>query len=230
MIADNSEPHNERNFDEKDFESSSNASIISTVSNQKPEILDDFKPASEIDSNTERLSTGATSLDKILKGGLETSTITQIVGQPGSGKTQLCFTLCAVLPSRFKCMFIDTEGTFRPERIQEISRTRETDNSLQNILVKKVSTTFELENCLEIIDNKLQPDHLIKLIIIDSIMNLHRVEYSAPAKLSQRQQRLNTFMFKLRHIAQSKSIAVAVTNQVYSNYALGQREKLLEDI
>ena len=100
------------------------------------------------------------------------------------------------MPSHFKCIFIDTEGTFRPERIEQIKRARETNSSLQNILVKKVSTTFELENCLEIIDKKLQSDCTIKLIIIDSIMSLYRVEYSGPAKLSQRQQQLNIFMFK----------------------------------
>jgi DNA repair protein RadA len=184
-----------------------------------PEISDLLIPASEIRPNDNKFSTGAKSLDDLLDGGLEPKTITQFYGPPGSGKTQLCFTICAVLPFPFKCLYIDTEGTFRPERITQIAETRKINISLQNILVSKVFSTIELENCIDSIDKVIQSDPTIKLVIIDSMTNLYRVEYPGPAKLSQRQQQLTQYIHKLRHIAQTKKIAIVITNQVYSDYS-----------
>lgn len=55
---------------------------------------------------------------------METGVITQFYGAPGSGKTNLCFTLCVMLPSRYTAIYIDTESSFRPERIKAIARAR----------------------------------------------------------------------------------------------------------
>ena len=77
-----------------------------------------------------RCSTGSTALDELLLGGIETQAVTEFYGEFGSGKSQICHTLCAVakqpvgsggLDSR--TIYIDTEGTFRPERIQEIGKS-----------------------------------------------------------------------------------------------------------
>jgi len=72
-----------------------------------------------------------------LNGGIEAGVITQIYGPPGSGKTQLCHTLSVVMPSDYRVVYIDTEGSFRPERIQEIANVRGFDSKqiLQTILV-----------------------------------------------------------------------------------------------
>jgi DNA repair protein RadA len=202
-----------------------NYSDILISENQQPE-KELFILASEIDSKIERLSTGAKSLDDMIGGGLELKTITQFYGSPGSGKTQLCFTLCAILPSHFKCIYLDTEGTFRPERIKQIATARNTNTTIQNIFVAKVSTTFELEKCIDSIDKKIRLDSTIKLIIIDSMTNLFRVEYSGPTKLSQRQQQLNKYMYKLHHLAQTQNVAIVMTNQVYSDYSASyQKDK-----
>ncbi|MGB8935585.1 MAG: ATPase domain-containing protein [Candidatus Nitrosopolaris sp.] len=71
-----------------------------------------------------RLPTGYKSLDSLLDGGIEAGVITQVYGLPGSGKTQLCHTLSAMLPSDYMVIYIDTECSFRPERIQEITKAR----------------------------------------------------------------------------------------------------------
>jgi DNA repair protein RadA len=197
-----------------------NSNILISENKSQPEISDLFIPASEIESsNSELFSTGAKSLDHLLGGGLEPKTITQFYGPPGSGKTQLCFTFCCVLSSHFKCLYIDTEGTFRPERIIQIAEARKINISLQNIFVSKVFSTIELEKSIDNIDKLIQSDPAIKLVIIDSMTNLYKVEYCGPAKLSQRQQQLNKYMHKLRHIAQIKNVAVVITNQVYSDYS-----------
>jgi RecA/RadA recombinase len=90
----------------------------------------------------ERIPTGSTDLDDLLGGGgIESGALTQFYGAPGSGKTQLCYTMCAMLPSEFKAIYIDTEGTFRPERIESIAKARGLDPSkiLQNVQVAKPS-------------------------------------------------------------------------------------------
>ncbi len=67
---------------------------------------------------SERLTTGSKNLDDLFGGGgIETGAVTQLYGAPGSGKTQLCYTLCTMLPSEFKAISIDTQSTFLQERI-----------------------------------------------------------------------------------------------------------------
>lgn len=73
-------------------------------------------------------TTGCRELDKILGGGIETGSITEVFGESRTGKTQLCHTLAVTsqLPisrggGEGKCIYIDTEGGFRPERLVEVS-------------------------------------------------------------------------------------------------------------
>lgn len=75
-----------------------------------------------------QLSTGATELDKLLEGGIETGSITEVFGEFRTGKTQLCHTLCVTcqMPcdnggGEGKALYIDTEGSFRPQRLQAIA-------------------------------------------------------------------------------------------------------------
>jgi RecA/RadA recombinase len=75
-----------------------------------------------------RLPTGCKSLDNLLDGGIEAGVITQVYGPPGSGKTQLCHTLCVMLPPNYNAIYIDTEGSFRPERIKEIAEAKGLDS------------------------------------------------------------------------------------------------------
>jgi DNA repair protein RadA len=195
--------------------------IFISENKKQTEISDLFIPGSKIESNNnmERFSIGAKSLDDLLGGGLEPKTITQLCGPSGSGKTTICFTSCAELPSPFKSVYIDTEGTFRKERIIQIAKARKINISLQNILVSQVLTTSKLEKCIDGIDELVQSDPTIKLIIIDSMTNLYRVEYLGRANLSQRQQQLMKYMYKLRQLAVSKKLVVVITNQVYSDHS-----------
>ena len=78
-----------------------------------------------------RCSTGSKSLDELLLGGIETQAVTEFYGEFGSGKSQICHTLCATAsrPMNEKgldgsVIYIDTEGTFRPERLQQIAESR----------------------------------------------------------------------------------------------------------
>ena len=117
--------------------------------------------ANELNQQTlARLPTGCKSLDNLLDGGIEASVITQVYGPPGSGKTQLCHTLSVMLPSDYnaiyidydyRVIYIDTEGSFRPERIEAIAKASGFGSKqiLQKILVAKALDSEHLESCIE---------------------------------------------------------------------------------
>ncbi|MGC1932598.1 MAG: ATPase domain-containing protein [Candidatus Nitrosopolaris sp.] len=90
-------------------------------------------------------------LDDLLDGGIEAGVITQIYGGPGSGKTQICYTLCVMSPSIYGVIYIDTEGSFRPERIKAIAKARGLDPKqiLQKIRVAKALDSNTQESCIE---------------------------------------------------------------------------------
>jgi DNA repair protein RadA len=141
-----------------------------------------FISATEVrNQKEERLPTGSKNLDNLLGGGggIETGAVTQFYGAPGSGKTQLCYTVCAILPSQYKAIYIDTESTFRPERIESIARARGLDpvNILQNIHIAKPLNSTQQESCIETACSIIsKPDSKIKLLIVDSMTAHYRVD------------------------------------------------------
>jgi DNA repair protein RadA len=161
-----------------------------------------------------RLPTGCKSLDNLLNGGIEASVITQVYGPPGSGKTQLCHTLCVMLSSNYKTIYIDTEGSFRPERIQEIAKARgfESKQILQRILVTKALDIKQLESRIEAACSKIDSDNRIKLLIADSIIYPYRAECAGRSKLPEKIQRLNKYMHLLLKAASCNAVGVVVTN------------------
>ena len=119
----------------------------------------DFSTAQDIlerRKNLLRCTTGSAKLDSFLKGGIETQAITEIAGEFGSGKSQICYTLCvtANIPLDRKglggnVIFIDTENTFRSERIFQIAEHRgisEPDETLRRIYVCKIYNSSRDDN------------------------------------------------------------------------------------
>src|SRR5919206_1487867 len=101
-----------------------------------------------------RCSTGSRALDELLLGGIETQAVTEFYGEFGSGKSQICHTLSAIAPQPREAgglnggaIYIDTEGTFRPERLNQIARARDLEPShvLKNVAVCKVYNSSHLE-------------------------------------------------------------------------------------
>jgi DNA repair protein RadA len=169
--------------------------------------------------NVMRVPTGCKSLDNLLNGGIEAGVVTQFYGGPGSGKTQLCHTLCVMLPTNYNAIYIDTEGGFRPERIQEIANARCFDSKqiLQRILVTKALDIKQLESRMEVACSKIDSDNRIKLLIVDSIIYHYRAEYSGRSKLPEKIQRLNKYMHLLLKTASNNAVAVVVTNHQLSS-------------
>jgi DNA repair protein RadA len=171
-----------------------------------------------------RCTTGSKALDELLLGGIETQAITEFYGEFGSGKSQICHTLCVTsqLPPTEGglgggVILIDTEGTFRPERVDQIARARglSSDEVLKKIAICKAYNSSHLELVVKSL-GKYIDDFKAKLIIIDSIISLHRAEFAGRGTLADRQQRLNGIMHKLVRTAEIYNVAIVVTNQVQS--------------
>ena len=171
------------------------------------------------EARRERFSTGSKNLDDLLSGGIELGSITQIYGASDAGKTHFCHSLCVVLPLQFKSIYIDTEGGFSGTRIKSIAQARGLDYEkiLDNINIAKANSTKEHESYIETSQSMINSDPAIKLLIIDSMMNLYRLEYPDRSILSKRQARISKYMYLLSKIAENSGVAVVITNQVQSN-------------
>src|SRR6478609_8293847 len=172
-----------------------------------------------------RCSTGSGALDDLLLGGIETQAVTEFYGEFGSGKSQICHTLCATARQPVESggldantIYIDTEGTFRPERVQEIARSRGYDSTqiLKSIAECKVYNSSHLELIIKNL-GKYVDDFKAKLVVIDSVISLHRAEFAGRGTLADRQQRLNSMLHKIIRLAEIYNIAIVITNQVQSS-------------
>lgn len=179
-------------------------------------------------STRTRLTTSVEEVDWILKGGIESETITEIAGENGAGKTQICHQLAvnAQLPVEQgglngKVAWVDTEDTFRPERIEEICETRGYDGEemLKNIHHGLARNTLEQKLLIETL-YALVPSDNIKLIIVDSMIGHLRSEYLGRGNLSVRQNELQNMLDNLMNLAQAMKITVVYTNQIISNPAV----------
>jgi DNA repair protein RadA len=172
-----------------------------------------------------RCSTGSAALDDLLLGGVETQAVTEFYGEFGSGKSQVCHTLCATARQPIAVggldggvIYIDTEGTFRPERVEQIARARGFDPSqiLKSVAVCKIYNSSHLELIIKDLGKYIN-DFKAKLVVIDSIISLHRAEFAGRGTLADRQQRLNNMLHKLVRLTEIYNIAIVITNQVQSS-------------
>jgi len=169
-----------------------------------------------------RLATGSKALDSILDGGLETQTITEFYGEYGSGKSQLCHQLCVnvQLPSERgglggAALYVDTENTFRTERIVQMARHLGLDPEqvAKNIIYAEAYTSDHQMFLLDNADEVIKANN-VKLIVVDSLTAHFRSEYIGREMLASRQQRLNKHMHKLIRLARAFNAVAVVTNQV----------------
>jgi len=172
--------------------------------------------------NVLRLTTGSRAMDELLGGGLETQTITEFYGAYGSGKSQMCHELCVNVqlpPERgglgAAALYIDTENTFRTERILQMAQHLELDPTevVKNIIYAEAYTSdhqmFLVENA-----DKVIKENNVRLIIVDSLTSHFRSEYLGREVLAARQQKLNKHLHKLIRLARAFNAVAVVTNQV----------------
>ncbi|MDE1840060.1 MAG: DNA repair and recombination protein RadA [Thaumarchaeota archaeon] len=180
--------------------------------------------------NLKIISTGCKPLDSLLLGGMETKAMYEIYGEFGSNKTQLCHHMMVRVQLKesegglstdtddARVAIIDTEDTFRPERIRSIAERYglDPDKALANITqfttINSIAQQINLEDIEDLIKTKN-----VKLIVVDSLMGLFRNEYPGRGELSDRQSKVNNFVGLASRFARVYKICVLVTNQVSSN-------------
>ncbi|KAK7113075.1 meiotic recombination protein DMC1/LIM15 homolog [Littorina saxatilis] len=171
-----------------------------------------------------KISTGSTELNKLLGGGIESMAITEAFGEFRTGKTQLSHTLCvtAQLPTETgytggKVVFIDTENTFRPDRLRSIADRFNLDQSavLDNVLYARAYTSEHQYELMDFVAAKFYEEPgVFKLMIVDSIMALFRVDFSGRGELADRQQKLAQLLSRLQKMAEEYNVACFLTNQM----------------
>jgi DNA repair protein RadA len=184
-----------------------------------------------------RYVVGSDKFDAFLNGGFETQAVTEIAGEYGSGKSQICHTLCVAANNGLddiktdngdvnklstqrapgSVIFIDTENTFRADRVFQIAEQKglNPETILTRIYHCRIYNSLELELIINNLGKSIE-QYNARLVIIDSIISLHRAEFSGRETLAERQQRLAKMLNKLRKYADVYNIAIIITNQVIS--------------
>jgi DNA repair protein RadA len=201
-----------------------------------------------------KLTWGVPEVDDLLGGGVETQSITEVYGEFGAGKSQVTHQLCVnvQLPREHGglhggAIFIDSEDTFRPERIDDMVRglpdealratmeDRELEGSpddddameelvadfLDNIHVAKAFNSNHqillAEKAKELASEHEDTDWPVRLVNVDSLTAHFRAEYVGRGELAERQQKLNKHLHEIDKVGNLYNAAVVVTNQVASN-------------
>ncbi|MCU4140241.1 MAG: RecA/RadA recombinase [Methanophagales archaeon] len=174
-----------------------------------------------------KLTTGSKALDSLLGGGIETQAITEFYGEFGSGKTQIAHQLAVnvQLPEEQgglngSAIIIDTENTFRPERIAEMATAvgLEPEEALRNIHVARAYNSNHqmllVEKATELAEELKDTEKPVRLLIIDSATAHFRTEYVGRGTLADRQQKINKHLHDALRFGDLFNAAVMITNQV----------------
>ena len=172
-----------------------------------------------------KLSSGSSALDELLGGGFETQSICEVFGEFGSGKTQIGHQLAVntLLPLdkgglAGEVFCIDTEDTFRPERIAQMAEAigMDPEEALERI---HVARAYNSAHQMLLVDEikRMSKSIEVKLIIVDSLTSHFRAEYVGRGMLAPRQQKLNRHLKELKQLSDVHNALVLVTNQVMSN-------------
>lgn len=173
--------------------------------------------------SVQRISTGSEALNILLGGGVETQSITECYGEYGSGKSQIAFQLSVDVQLPLDkggleghAIWIDTEGTFRPSRIEQLAAVKGLDpkQALQNIKIGRAYSSDHQVLLVDKIPELINADPKIRLIVVDSMMALFRAEYVGRGTLADRQQKVNVVLHNLQRLADRFNVAVYITNQV----------------
>lgn len=182
-----------------------------------------------------KISTGLLNIDKVLLGGITTGTTTLLLGDAGSGKTQICFQLTVnsqyLKNNNVKTLFIDVTGTFRSERLVEIANNNSVDvkSLLGNILVlrpymneKNIDLVSEIKRYLT--------HHNIKLIIMDDIMFNFYPETDSKQTSINNLRYFENFLYSINDLAIKYDVAIVLTHKIKKNYETNSYEAKFENL
>lgn len=211
-----------------DVKGISEAKVLKIKEIVKSMVPMDFKSAADALEDRKSLvtlTTGSVELDKLLEGGIETGSITEIFGEFRTGKTQLCHTLCITCQmavteggAEGKAIYIDTEGSFRPNRLQAIAERFGLDPTvaLENVAYARAHNSEHQMELLKLAAAIMSQDRYA-LLVVDSATALYRTDYTGRGELSERQMQMGQFLRQLTRLAEEFGVAVLITNQVVAN-------------
>lgn len=171
------------------------------------------------------ITTGSSELDKLLNGGMEQGSITEIFGEFRTGKTQICHTLAVTCQLSVedggcagKCLYIDTEGTFRTERLFAVAKRYGLDPEevLENVSYARAYNS-DHQSQLLVQAAAMMSESKYALVIVDSAMALYRTDFSGRGELGARQIHLARFLRMLMRLADEFRVAVVITNQMVAS-------------
>jgi DNA repair protein RadA len=184
-----------------------------------------------------KITTGSKSLDELLGGGMETQSILELYGEFGCGKTQLAHQMAVnvQLPIEMggmdgSAIIIDTENTFRPERIEQMvkglppapeDRNWDPKEFLEHIHVARAFNSnhqilLAEEGALELAEKLRDSEKPVRLLVVDSVTAHFRAEYVGRGTLANRQQKLNKHLHDLMRFSDLNNALILITNQVMS--------------
>jgi DNA repair protein RadA len=180
-----------------------------------------------------KIKTGSKSFDDLLGGGMESQSIVELYGEFGSGKTQVAHQLAVnvQLPRELgglsgSAIFIDTENTFRPERVAQMVKglppkpdaNWDPDEFLKHIHVARAFNSNHqillAESAMDLAEKLRETDYPARLLIVDSVTAHFRAEYVGRGTLADRQQKLNKHLHELMRFGDLNNALILVTNQV----------------
>ena len=201
-----------------------------------------------------KLSWQIDEVDDLLGGGIETQSITEVYGEFGSGKSQVTHQMAVNVQLSKEnggleggCIFVDSEDTFRPERIDDMVRGLDDEILADEMERREIEGTPNDEEALEdLVDAFLDQIHVakafnsnhqillaekakelageheetewpIRIVCVDSLTAHFRAEYVGRGELAERQQKLNKHLHDLMRLGDLYNTAILVTNQVASN-------------
>jgi len=201
-----------------------------------------------------KLSWQITEVDDLLGGGIETQSITEVYGEFGSGKSQVTHQMAVNVQLSPEhggldggCIFVDSEDTFRPERIddmvrglddeilaaemerREIEGTPDSEEAMEALVAafldqihvaKAFNSNHQIllaEKAKELAGEHEEGEWPIRIVCVDSLTAHFRAEYVGRGELANRQQKLNKHLHDLMRIGDLYNTGILVTNQVASN-------------
>lgn len=177
-----------------------------------------LRRAVELDATRTILSTGSKGLDELLGGGLRTSELVEVFGASNTGKSQLGMQAAALAGSRgLRCVYVDTEGQFRPERLSSICSERglEAEQVLRKVHVLRAETTRRQSEAIQTVrrDPKLQD---CKLVVVDTLTKNFSLEMGGRNLVGKRQTLLGAYLNRLSRDAYLNDRSVLLLNRVAS--------------
>ena len=184
----------------------------------KPVMLNSLKMLGELKKIQIKYPVDVEEIDRATNGGFETQSMYEIYGAVGAGKTQLTFSITSSVMKYYESTwFIDCEGTFTEERLEQICNNRDIEYNPDLIQYDLVTDS---EDLLYLIDTKaldVSTNHNVKVIVIDGLIGLIRMQYHGRGELADRQDTLKRILIKLRNLAIYNNLCIILTNQVMSN-------------